>query len=95
MFNILSRIITVHEDCLQWGSYVCNVNDGLQQVGYKSTRYYWSFRQINKRCRYVCKIEDSGGRPLFVVTVIERGAEQMVFREYSCRGNNSFFAVLQ
>ena len=34
----------------------------------------------------MCKIEDSGGRPLFVVTVIERGAEQMVFREYSCRG---------
>lgn len=23
---------------------------------------------------------------MFVVTVIERGAEQMVFREYSCRG---------
>jgi len=31
---------------------------------------------------------------LFVVTVIERGAEQMVFREYSCRGNISFCAVI-
>jgi len=30
---------------------------------------------------------------LFVVTVIERGAEQMVFREYSCRGNFSFCVV--
>jgi len=48
---------------------------------------------MNKRCRYVCKIEDSGGRPLFVVTVIERGAEQMVFREYSCRGMPSFLEI--
>jgi len=30
---------------------------------------------------------------LFVVTVIERGAEQMVFREYSCRGISSLCAV--
>jgi hypothetical protein len=61
-----------------------NTSEFIYPVGFKSTRYYWSYRQINKRCRYVCKIEDTNGRPQFVVTVLERGIEQIVLRESSC-----------
>lgn len=56
------------------------------KVGFKSTRYYWSYRQINKRCRYICKIEDQNGKPEFVVTVMERGMDQIVLRDCSCKG---------
>ena len=63
----------------------------LVQVGFKSTRYYWSYRQMNKRCRYICKIEDQNGMPEFVVTVMERGMEQVVLRNSSCKGSISIF----
>lgn len=63
------------------------------KVGFKSTRYYWSYRQINKRCRYVCKIEDQNGRPQFVVTVLEKGMDQVILKNSSCKGMHGFFKI--
>jgi len=49
-------------------------------VGYKVIRYYWSYRQYNKRCRYACTIEDSGdGRPTFRVLAQQFGHEDEQF----------------
>lgn len=48
---------------------------------------------MNKRCRYVCKIEDRDGRPEFILTVIERGKEQVVHRDFSCRGTISISLI--
>ena len=64
------------------------LGSGLVQVGFKSTRYYWSYRQMNRRCRYVCRIEEDveAGRPKFVLTVLERGREQTTLTDSSCTG---------
>ena len=61
-------------------------HDYIYPVGFKSTRFYWSYRQINKRCRFICKIEDVNGHPDFVVTVIEEGFEKVILKDESCRG---------
>ncbi|KAG2374521.1 hypothetical protein C9374_010805 [Naegleria lovaniensis] len=37
-------------------------------VGYKSTRYYTSVKDTNKRCLYTCEIKDGGEAPIFVLT---------------------------
>ncbi|KAF0972937.1 hypothetical protein FDP41_008789 [Naegleria fowleri] len=37
-------------------------------VGYKSTRYYTSVKDTNKRCLYTCEIKDGGDAPIFVLT---------------------------
>ncbi|KAL9657275.1 hypothetical protein ABK040_011495 [Willaertia magna] len=36
-------------------------------VGYKSTRYYTSVKDTNKRCLYTCEIKDGGDAPIFVL----------------------------
>ena len=56
------------------------------QVGYKSTRLYWSYRRINKRCRYMCKIIDADGQPEFIIRVVEDGFKEVVLRESTAKG---------
>ena len=55
------------------------------QVGFKTSRYYWSYRQLNKRCRYVCKIEEDDNGPIFVVRIIEDGYEDEIFLDIDCK----------
>ena len=43
----------------------------IYPIGYQVVRFYWSPRQVHKRCRYVCSIEDCEGRPQFNVVVQE------------------------
>ncbi|ENN73813.1 hypothetical protein YQE_09591, partial [Dendroctonus ponderosae] len=40
-------------------------------------------RYLSKRCRYICSIQDAGGRPEFRVLVQEFGEEDVEFREHS------------
>uniref|UniRef100_A0A8C6LHY6 FYR N-terminal domain-containing protein n=1 Tax=Nothobranchius furzeri TaxID=105023 RepID=A0A8C6LHY6_NOTFU len=47
-------------------------------VGYHANRFYWSMRHSNRRCKYVCSIEEEEGRPLFKVKVVEKGHEDVV-----------------
>uniref|UniRef100_A0A3P9KKY6 [histone H3]-lysine(4) N-methyltransferase n=1 Tax=Oryzias latipes TaxID=8090 RepID=A0A3P9KKY6_ORYLA len=42
-------------------------------VGYHANRLYWSMRHSNRRCKYMCHIEEVGGQPLFKVKVVEKG----------------------
>lgn len=51
----------------------------IYPVGYKVIRYYWSFRQFNKRCKYICSIEDKDGRPQFRIIARELGYEDREF----------------
>ncbi|EFC48931.1 predicted protein [Naegleria gruberi] len=37
-------------------------------VGYKSTRYYTSVKDTNRRCLYTCEIKDGGESPIFVLS---------------------------
>ena len=43
----------------------------IYPIGYQVVRFYWSPRQLHKRCRYVCSIEECEGRPQFTVVVQE------------------------
>lgn len=47
----------------------------IYPVGYKIVRFYWSMRQPNKRCRYVCSIHDKDGLPEFRILVQESSHE--------------------
>ncbi|XP_063159425.1 histone-lysine N-methyltransferase 2C isoform X3 [Candoia aspera] len=50
----------------------------LYPVGFEASRLYWSTRYANRRCRYLCSIEEKDGFPLFVIRVIEQGHEDLV-----------------
>ncbi len=38
------------------------------QLGYRATRLYWSFRCLNKRCKFVCKIAENENKPELSLT---------------------------
>ncbi|VDP83436.1 unnamed protein product [Echinostoma caproni] len=72
----------------------------IYPVGYSSTRIYWSYRHVDRRCRYHCRIEDSGPTEgtasndnrtsalgaRFVVEVDETGEPPDSFEDVSCDG---------
>ncbi|XP_053569781.1 histone-lysine N-methyltransferase 2C isoform X3 [Bombina bombina] len=58
----------------------------LFPVGYEASRYYWSMRYANKRCRYLCSIEEKDGFPLFVIRVIEHGHEDVILTDSTPKG---------
>lgn len=49
--------------------------DHIYPVGYKVIRFYWSMKKPNRRCRYVCSINETAGRPEFRIQVQEPGSE--------------------
>lgn len=57
--------------------------DCIYPVGFKSSRFYWSMRQLHRRCRYVCSVHDKEGHPEFVLKVVEKGFEDMIIRDSS------------
>ena len=54
-------------------------------IGYKIMRYYWSFRNVNKRCSYYCSIQEKDGKPEFVIEVVEAGHDNIIYTDTSCR----------
>ncbi|KAH0627606.1 hypothetical protein JD844_003551, partial [Phrynosoma platyrhinos] len=58
----------------------------LYPVGYEASRLYWSTRYANRRCRYLCSIEDKEGLPLFVIRIIEQGHEDLVLTDSTPKG---------
>ncbi len=60
-------------------------------MGFKTSRFYWSFRQINKKCRYMCRIDDMEGAPEFVIKVVEEGYKDLVLRDKTAKGNVHLF----
>ena len=66
-----------------------NTRDFIFPVGFKATRYYWSYRRVNKRCKYVCRINDLDGWPEFTITVIEENYDKVTHRDASATGTSS------
>lgn len=58
----------------------------LFPVGYEASRLYWSTRYANRRCRYLCSIEEKDGRPMFVIRIVEQGHEDLVLSDTSPKG---------
>ncbi|KAK2895252.1 histone-lysine N-methyltransferase 2C isoform X5 [Channa argus] len=55
-------------------------------VGYEACRIYWSMRHGNRRCRYICSVEDRDGQPEFIIRVIEQGYQDLVLTDTSAKG---------
>ncbi|XP_068605247.1 histone-lysine N-methyltransferase 2C-like [Brachionichthys hirsutus] len=55
-------------------------------VGYEACRIYWSMRHGNRRCRYVCSVEDREGLPEFTIRVVEQGYQDLVLTDTSPKG---------
>ncbi len=47
-------------------------------VGYEASRIYWSMRHGNRRCHYVCSIDEKDSEPEFIIRVVEQGYEDLV-----------------
>lgn len=47
-------------------------------IGYHTNRIYWSMRHSNRRCKYVCCVEEDEGTPLFKVKVVEKGYDDLI-----------------
>uniref|UniRef100_A0A665U1Y1 [histone H3]-lysine(4) N-methyltransferase n=1 Tax=Echeneis naucrates TaxID=173247 RepID=A0A665U1Y1_ECHNA len=47
-------------------------------VGYHANRIYWSMRHSNRRCKYLCYIEEEAGLPLFKIKVVEKGHDDLI-----------------
>uniref|UniRef100_A0AAV2JSA3 [histone H3]-lysine(4) N-methyltransferase n=1 Tax=Knipowitschia caucasica TaxID=637954 RepID=A0AAV2JSA3_KNICA len=55
-------------------------------VGYEACRIYWSMRHGNRRCRYVCSVDDVDGLPEFSIRVIEQGYQDFVLTDTTPKG---------
>ncbi|XP_054620989.1 histone-lysine N-methyltransferase 2C-like isoform X3 [Dunckerocampus dactyliophorus] len=55
-------------------------------VGYHANRIYWSMRNSNRRCKYMCFIEDHDGRPVFKVKVLEKGYDDLILTATTPKG---------
>lgn len=58
----------------------------LFPVGYEASRLYWSTRYANRRCRYLCSIEEKEGRPAFLIRIVEQGHDDLVLSGTSPKG---------
>lgn len=58
----------------------------IYPVGFKTSRFYWSYRTLYKRCRYVCSIHDNQGSPEFQIKVVETGQEDIQYKDSSPAG---------
>ncbi|XP_077158924.1 histone-lysine N-methyltransferase 2C isoform X5 [Paroedura picta] len=58
----------------------------LYPVGYEASRLYWSTRYANRRCRYLCSIEEKDSLPLFVIRITEQGHEDVVLTDSTPKG---------
>jgi [histone H3]-lysine4 N-trimethyltransferase MLL3 len=53
----------------------------IYPIGFKVTRFFWSMRHPNKRCRYVCYIAEVQGRPEFRILVRETNEPDVELRD--------------
>ncbi|EMP36115.1 Histone-lysine N-methyltransferase MLL3 [Chelonia mydas] len=58
----------------------------LFPVGYEASRLYWSMRYANRRCRYLCSIEEKDGFPVFVIRIVEQGHDDLVLTDSTPKG---------
>ncbi|XP_076829212.1 histone-lysine N-methyltransferase 2C isoform X14 [Brachyhypopomus gauderio] len=54
--------------------------------GYEASRLYWSMRHGQRRCRYVCSVEEQQGRPEFTIRVVESGYDDLLLTDTTAKG---------
>lgn len=62
----------------------------LSQVGFRSVRFYWSYRRLHQRCQYVCSISEREGAPVFRISVEEEKEDAIAFECDNCTGYSTF-----
>ncbi|XP_065150686.2 histone-lysine N-methyltransferase 2C isoform X3 [Paramisgurnus dabryanus] len=55
-------------------------------VGYEASRIYWSMRRGNRRCHYLCSIDENDGEPEFIIRVVEKGYDDLILTGSSPKG---------
>ncbi|XP_035386586.1 histone-lysine N-methyltransferase 2C isoform X4 [Electrophorus electricus] len=55
-------------------------------IGYEASRIYWSMRHADRRCRYLCSVDERDGAPEFSIRVVEQGYEDLVLTGASPKG---------
>uniref|UniRef100_A0A3B3TCD2 [histone H3]-lysine(4) N-methyltransferase n=1 Tax=Paramormyrops kingsleyae TaxID=1676925 RepID=A0A3B3TCD2_9TELE len=55
-------------------------------MGYEASRIYWSTRHSNRRCRYLCSIDERDSRPEFSIRVVEQGYEDLLLTDTTAKG---------
>ncbi|KAL0966145.1 hypothetical protein UPYG_G00291500 [Umbra pygmaea] len=55
-------------------------------VGYEACRIYWSMRHGNRRCRYLCSVEENQDKPEFSIRVVEQGYKDLVLTDSTAKG---------
>ncbi|XP_041698132.1 histone-lysine N-methyltransferase 2C isoform X5 [Coregonus clupeaformis] len=55
-------------------------------VGYEACRIYWSMRHGNRRCRYLCSVEEREEQPEFSIRVIEQGHKDLILTDSTAKG---------
>ncbi|XP_069047073.1 histone-lysine N-methyltransferase 2C isoform X5 [Lepisosteus oculatus] len=58
----------------------------IYPVGYEASRLYWSMRYSNRRCRYLCSIDEKDSKPEFTIRVVEQGYEDLVLTDSTPKG---------
>eukprot|EP00066_Takifugu_rubripes_P017212 XP_011606478.1 PREDICTED: histone-lysine N-methyltransferase 2C-like [Takifugu rubripes] len=53
-------------------------NSAIFPIGYHANRIYWSMRHSNRRCKYMCYIEEKENQPVFKVKVVEKGQDDVI-----------------
>ncbi|KAH9514339.1 Histone-lysine N-methyltransferase 2C [Bulinus truncatus] len=60
-----------------------NTKDYIYPVGFKTSRFYWSYYSLYQRCRYICSIHDNDGEPEFRIQIVDSNHEELVFKDSS------------
>ncbi|XP_064202618.1 histone-lysine N-methyltransferase 2C-like isoform X6 [Anguilla rostrata] len=55
-------------------------------AGYEASRIYWSMRHGNRRCRYLCSIDERDDLPEFSIRVLEQGYEELLLTDSTPKG---------
>lgn len=58
-----------------------HTNSFIYPVGYKISRFYWSFRKLGKRSQYICSISEVDGKPEFSIEVREEGYDNVTYHD--------------
>ena len=58
-----------------------HTNSYIYPIGYKISRFYWSFRRLGKRCQYICSINEVDGKPRFSIEIREEGFENVTYHD--------------
>lgn len=76
-------VLLVHTPCvLFWNCFFYFV----LKVGFKTSRFYWSYYSLYQRCRYICSIHDNDGEPEFRIQVVDSNHDELVFKDNSPAG---------